>query len=292
MDQAEKLRNVIKRQNQTQKLKSRVITITSGKGGVGKSNVAVNLAIQFTKLGKRVLIFDADFGLANVEVMFGTIPQYNVGDLIYRGKNIQEIITRGPMGIGFVSGGSGIMKLNNLARDQVLYFVKCLKELDEYADIIIIDTGAGVSDQVLEFVMASPEILLITTPEPSSLTDSYSLLKALYRNPSFLREETRIRMISNRVTSYEEGKIIYNKLNSVVQQFLDGELEYLGMIPQDAMLDKSVRQQKTVSINAPGSKSARAFETMAANLISGDEGQIKLHWGISQLFSDFFKYRN
>ena len=107
MDQAEKLRNVIKLKNQQQAMSARVITVTSGKGGVGKSNVAVNLAVQMTKLGKKVLIFDADFGLANVEVMFGAIPKYNLGDLIYRGKNIREIVTEGPMGIGFISGGAG-----------------------------------------------------------------------------------------------------------------------------------------------------------------------------------------
>ena len=164
MDQAEQLRNVVKLRNQNNKSTARVITVTSGKGGVGKSNVAVNLAIQLTKAGKKVLIFDADFGLANVEVMFGAIPKYNLFDLIYKGKNIKEIITPGPMGIGFISGGSGIIGLNNLYREQILYLIKCLGELNNLADFIIIDTGAGISDQVLEFVMASPEILMVTTP--------------------------------------------------------------------------------------------------------------------------------
>ena len=179
MDQAEQLRNVIKRNNQNQVRTARVITVTSGKGGVGKSNTSVNLAISLSKIGKKVIIFDADFGLANVEVMFGAIPQYNLYDLIYKGKNIREIITPGPLDIGFISGGSGVIGLNNLYRDQIIYLTKCISELNNLADFIIIDTGAGISDQVLEFVMASPEILLVTTPEPSSLTDSYSLLKAL-----------------------------------------------------------------------------------------------------------------
>ena len=120
MDQAQKLRNVIKKQNQKNIKAARVITITSGKGGVGKSNLAVNLAIQLRKKGQRVIIFDADFGLANVEVMFGVIPQYNLSDLIYHGKSIQEIITKGPMDIGFISGGSGILGLNNLYREQIM----------------------------------------------------------------------------------------------------------------------------------------------------------------------------
>lgn len=291
MDQAEKLRNVIKLKNQINKPNARVITITSGKGGVGKSNIAVNLAVQLQKLGKKVLIFDADFGLANVEVMFGAIPKYNLGDVIFRGKAIREIITEGPIGIGFISGGAGIMGLNNLSKDQIIYLVKSLGELDELADVILIDTGAGISDTVLEFVIASPEVLLVTTPEPSSLTDSYSLMKALYRNPNFVRSSTTINVISNRVVSTEEGQNVYDKLNSVVTQFLEGELEYLGMIPQDGALDKSVRLQRTVSLNMPESRSAKAFAVMASNLLNYEHKQFQMHWGISQMFSYFWSQK-
>ena len=160
MDQAQQLRNVIKKQNQkVVRSTARVITVTSGKGGVGKSNLSVNLAIQFRKMGKRVVIFDADFGLANVEVMFGAIPKHNLSDLIYRNKEISEIITEGPMEIGFISGGSGILGLNNLTKEQILYLVKSLENLRTMTDIIIVDTGAGISDSVLEFVLASPELL-------------------------------------------------------------------------------------------------------------------------------------
>ena len=162
MDQAEGIRNVIKLQNQQMTPKARVITITSGKGGVGKSSVAVNLAVQLRKLGKRVIIFDADLGLANVEVMFGAIPKYNLSDLIYQGRDIREIITPGPMDIGFISGGSGIVTMNNLTKDQISYLVHSLSKLDELADVILIDTGAGVSDSVLEFVIASPEVILLS----------------------------------------------------------------------------------------------------------------------------------
>lgn len=218
MDQAEKLRNVVKVRNQNNKPNARVITITSGKGGVGKSNVAVNLAVQMQRLGKRVLVFDADFGLANIEVMFGAIPKYNLSDVIYRGKGIREIISEGPMGIGFVSGGTGIVGLNDLTQNQIQYLARTLGELDALADVIIIDTGAGISNHVLEFVMASAEVFLITTPEPSSLTDSYSLLKTLYKNPRFNRQDTKISVLANRVTSVEEGRNVYEKLNSVVTQ--------------------------------------------------------------------------
>lgn len=292
MDQAEKLRNVVKLKSQNHKPNARVITVTSGKGGVGKSNVAVNLAVQFQKLGKQVLVFDADFGLANVEVMFGAIPKYNLGDLIYRGKGIQEIISEGPLGIGFISGGTGISGLNELSQDQTLYLVKSLRELDQLADVILVDTGAGISNHVLEFVMASPEVVLVTTPEPSSLTDSYSLLKSLYRNPKFCPQDTRISVLANRVTSAEEGRNVYEKLNSVVTQFLQGELSFVGMIPQDNALEKSVRLQKTVSLNVPSSKSAKAFEVIASNLLNNEQKQVKIPLGISQLFSNFWKQSN
>lgn len=295
VDQAQQLRNVIKQREQNNLREpsqmARIVTVTSGKGGVGKSNVAVNLAVCLRKAGKRVLIFDADFGLANVEVMFGAIPKYNLFDFIYRGRSIRDIITPGPMDIGFISGGSGIIGLNNLDRDQILYLVRSVDELNDLADYIIIDTGAGISDQVLEFVVASPEVLLISTPDPSSLTDSYSLLKALYRNPGFMPDDASIHVIANRVNSTEEGQNTFDKLDSVVSQFLHGKLGYIGLIPQDTALEKAVRQQKPVSILEPNSKSAKAFETIADNLLNSTYNPVTVHWGIAQMFSNFLVNR-
>ena len=185
MDQASQLRNIIKMNQERPRPLARVITVTSGKGGVGKSNTSINLAIQLKKLGQRVVILDADFGLANIEIMFGAVPQFNLSDLIYKGKDITEIITWGPGGIGFISGGSGIAGLSNLNREYLAYIIRNLAKLDSIADVIIVDTGAGISDAVLEFLVASSEVLLVTTPEPTSITDSYSLLKALGRHPRF-----------------------------------------------------------------------------------------------------------
>ncbi len=286
MDQAEGIRNVIKLQNQKNVPKARVITITSGKGGVGKSSVAVNLAVQLRKLGKRVIIFDADLGLANVEVMFGAIPKYNLSDLIYQGRDIKEIITEGPMEIGFISGGSGITTMNNLTKDQISYLVHSLSKLDELADVILVDTGAGVADSVLEFVIASPEVILVTTPEPSSLTDSYSLLKALYRNPGFIKNGIRINVVANKVNSTREGQAVYEKLESVVSQFLNGSLNYFGMIPQDGSIERAVRQQKTISLVAPDANISRAFEVLAKNLVNNEQNEFVMRKGFSQLFTN------
>ncbi len=286
MDQAEQLRNVIKQRNQHNIKNARVLTITSGKGGVGKSNVAVNLAVHFRKMGYRVIVLDADLGLANVEVMFGTVPDYTLGDLIHGGKDIREIITKGPMDIGFISGGSGILDLNNLSKDQITYLVKSLALLNDLCDMLIIDTGAGISDAVLEFVLASPEVLIVTTPEPSSLTDSYSLIKALYAHPRFIKNGTNIHMIANKVTSEAEGDAVYTKMNSVVEKFLDGKLHYLGMIPFDQSLEKAVRNQKVVSIINPNAKSSKAFEIISQNLVTGDDKN-RYRWGITQIFNNF-----
>ena len=286
MDQAEQLRNIIKASNMSQaRTLARIIAVTSGKGGVGKSNTSINLAIQFRKMGKRVIILDADFGLANIEVMFGAVPKYNLFDLIYQGKRIQDIITWGPMEVGFISGGSGILGLNNLTKEQIVYLVKSLEKLGSMTDIIIVDTGAGISDAVLEFLVASGEILLVTTPEPTSITDSYSLLKALNRHPRFSVEMSPVKMIANRVEREGEGKALYDKLNAVVSRYLKLPLTYLGEIPQDAKLTRAVMQQAPVSIKEPDAKSSLAYEKIARILMNVEsDSQIRKR-GMAAFFS-------
>ena len=289
MDQASQLRNIIKMNTQVQRPTARVITVTSGKGGVGKSNVSINLAVQLRRLGQRVIIFDADFGLANIEVMFGAIPKHNLGDLIYQGKNIREIITAGPMDIGFISGGSGIAGLTNLGRDYINYLIQNLAELDMLADVVIIDTGAGISDAVIEFLVASGEVLLVTTPEPTSITDSYSLLKALNRHVRFNREMTTIKVIANKVKSPEEGQQLYNKLNAVVSRYLKIPIRYLGYVPEDSQLVKAVMQQTPISIDNPNAKSARAFENLAYTLTNNAaETSFKKH-GMTGFFANMVR---
>lgn len=284
MDQAEQLRNVIKL-NPTPRPLARIITVTSGKGGVGKSNTSINLACQFKKLGQRVLILDADFGLANIEIMFGTVPKHNFCDLIYQGKSITDIITWGPMDIGFISGGSGIAGLSNLSQDYLNYIIQNLAKLDAIADIVIIDTGAGISDAVLDFLVASGEILLVATSEPTSITDSYSLLKALNRHPRFLRKDSKIKVIANKVSSDTEGETMYNKLNTVVNRYLKLPISYLGAIPQDHHLEEAVMQQKPVSIQSPNSKSARAYEKMAYTLMDKEYDKSLVKRGMAAFFS-------
>lgn len=285
MDQAERLRNIIKAENIQTRSLARVMTVTSGKGGVGKSNTAINLAIQFRMMGQRVIILDADFGLANIEIMFGAVPKHNMYDLIYQGKNIKEIITWGPMEVGFISGGSGIAGMSNLSREYLTCIIQNLAELDAIADIIIVDTGAGISDAVLEFLVASGEILLVTTPEPTSITDSYSLLKALAGHPRFNAEMSQVKMISNKVESKEEGQMLFNKLNAVVSRYLKLPFSYLGSVPQDAQLFKAVMQQMPVSLQTPNAKSSAAYEGIATMLMNREKNKDLKKRGMAAFFS-------
>lgn len=284
-DQAEKLRNIIKAQSQPRRQAARVITVTSGKGGVGKSNTAINLAIQFRKMDQKVIILDADFGLANIEIMFGTVPKYNLYDLIYQGKNIRDIITWGPMDVGFISGGSGIVGMANLSQDYLNYIIQNLVELDSMADVIIVDTGAGISNAVLEFLVASNEILLVTTPEPTSITDSYSLLKALNRHSRFKPEYTSINVLANKVKNEEEGSMLYHKLNTVVSRYLKLPIEYLGYIPQDEQLSRAVMQQTPISIQNTSARSALAYGGIARKLMNIEEESPKVKHGMMAFFS-------
>lgn len=284
MDQAEQLR-ILKAGQQQPRPLARVITVTSGKGGVGKSNTSINLAIQFRKMGKRVIILDADFGLANIEIMFGAVPKHNLCDLIYQGKRITDIITWGPMEVGFISGGSGIAGMSNLNRDYLNYIIQNLSQLDTIADIIIVDTGAGISDAVLEFLVASGEILLVTTPEPTSITDSYSLLKALNRHPRYFSATTSVKVIANKVTDETEAKALFSKLEAVVVRYLRVPITYLGMVPQDQQLARAVMQQMPVSLENPRARSTLAYEALAAKLMNKELNMNLTKRGMAAFFS-------
>lgn len=287
MDQAQNLRNIIKAENAVPVL-SRVITITSGKGGVGKSNLAINLAISLSRLGKKVVVLDADFGLANIEVMLGIRPQYNLSDLMFRGKSLSEIITKGPENVGFISGGSGIREMTNLTKDQLANLSARLSELDRQADVVIIDTGAGISENVMEFVMSSAEVLLVATPEPTSITDAYALLKTLDRQPEFTREHCHIKLIANKVNDEQSGKELFEKLSVVADKFLNISLEYMGAVPTDGNINKAVMKQQPLSIAFPKSQASRAIDDIAKLIIDpqGEAVNKSKRRGLAGIFTE------
>ena len=290
MDQAQNLRNIIKA-GSTREVLSRVITITSGKGGVGKSNLAINLAISLSRLGKKVIVLDADFGLANIEVMLGIRPQYNLSDLMFRGRSLSEIITKGPENVGFISGGSGIREMTSLTREQLINLSARLSELDRQADVVIIDTGAGISENVMEFVMSSAEVFLIATPEPTSITDAYALLKTLNHQPEFTREHCHIKLIANKVNNEKNGKELFEKLSVVADKFLNISLEYMGAVPSDNNMSKAVMKQQPLSVAYPNSQAARAIDDMA-RILAAPEGEAvikSVRRGLVGIFSETLK---
>ncbi|MDR1532724.1 MAG: MinD/ParA family protein [Clostridiales bacterium] len=266
-DQAEKLRSLSKevippapRYNP-----ARVISITSGKGGVGKTNLAINLAIQLRKHDKRVMVIDADFGLANVEMLFGITPRYCFGDLLYGTKTIDEVITEGPMGIKFISGGTGPSKLANVTDRHVYHFLENMSTLDNISDFVIVDTGAGISKTVVNFVKASNETIVVTTPEPTSITDAYTIIKTLREEKNSMPE---FKIVVNRTDSLDEGEEVYSKLSKVSVKFLGIPLQYLGSIPYDPYLVKAVKAQEPVTMCFPSSTSARAIDKICLELLN------------------------
>ncbi|HAK57888.1 MAG TPA: MinD/ParA family protein [Lachnospiraceae bacterium] len=294
MDQAERLRNIIKRQQYQPEMpqsSSRVITVTSGKGGVGKTSVSVNLAISLARMGKRVVILDADFGLANIEIMLGIRPQFNLADLMFRGKGMRDIITYGPENIGFISGGSGINEMANLNKTQIVDLIQKMAELDQLADIVIVDTGAGIGNSVLEFVAASEEVLLVATPEPTSITDAYALLKSLNRNSSYQKTKTVVELIANQVRTNDDAKELHEKLGVVVNKFLNIDIEFLGAIPYDENMSKAILRQEPIVLSAPNSSAAKSITGIAAGIGNVNLPDSEQGFGIMRLFSSVIRMK-
>ncbi|MBM7581400.1 flagellar biosynthesis protein FlhG [Caldicoprobacter guelmensis] len=272
MDQAERLRQIVKdlrekRYAYTQK--ARIITVTSGKGGVGKTNFTLNCAIALNAMGYRTLIIDADFGLSNIDVMLGMIPKYNLFHVITHKKRIEEVITEGPCGIKFIAGGSGIWELINLSRQDMEILMEQLERLDDLADIIMIDTGAGVSEKVIQMILAANEAIVITTPEPTSVTDAYALVKSVVN----LKKDVNFKLVVNRADSVQEANDVMGKFIRVAQRFLDVNLEPLGYMLYDEAVIRSTKQQKPFVLEYPRSHAARQMHSMAQAIVAGRQRQ-------------------
>jgi flagellar biosynthesis protein FlhG len=275
-DQAEKLRQIIehlKLKNSEAKVEvpikksARVITVTSGKGGVGKTNITINLAIALSEMGLRVVILDADFGLANIDILFGIIPRYTLVDVMKNKKNILEVLSEGPQNIKFISGGSGVEDLVRLEKHQLMSFIDNIALLDKISDIILIDTGAGLSESVMSFVMAADDVLLVTTPEPTSITDAYALIKLV----SHRDKNKEIKVLVNRAENSAEANDILNKLSVVSEKFLEMKLHRLGYVQSDEYVVKAVKQQKPFMISYPKCNASRQTREISAKLFEENE---------------------
>lgn len=268
MDQAQKLRDIVQDAreeevlNSTYTKDSRVITVSSGKGGVGKTNFTVNLGIALSKQGKRVTIIDADLGLANVDVILGIIPKYTLSHIIKNEKSIDEIMLEGPHGLKVISGGSGMLDLVNLREDQIESLIHSFDKLNDISDYILIDTGAGLNTSVLSFIKAASDVVVVITPDPTSITDAYALIK------NISEEEKHINLVINRVESSKEGAEVYGKLERAAKKFLEINLNNLGYVYEDNNVKKSVRLQRPFSVEYPNSIATKGIEMIAYNLIN------------------------
>ncbi len=278
-DQAEKLREMIKlrknypgaaQKEQTPvptqpapSIRARVLAVTSGKGGVGKTNFTINLGITLARAGKKVVILDADLGLANIDVILGSIPKYTFVDLMETDLPIERVMSTGPEGIRVISGASGIEGLIDMSAENVERLTKRFSEIGDYADFILIDTGAGISKSVLSFVLAADEVLVISTPEPTSITDAYAVIKAIGNQ----QRDKSIQLLINKVRDRNQCDEVYRKLQKVGRAFLKMEIGLLGYIREDPHVVKAVYSQNPFSVKYPSSQAAKDLKTVAEKLI-------------------------
>jgi flagellar biosynthesis protein FlhG len=241
----------------------RVISVTSGKGGVGKSNVVSNLAIALSAQGKKVLLIDADLGLGNLDVLLGLSPVYNLNHVLNGDKSVLDILIDGPAGIKIIPAGTGVQELTSLGQHEKLKLLDELDMLEEQFDILIIDTEAGISENVTYFTVAAQEIFVVVTPEPTSITDAYALIKLLATRYS----EHHFKVLVNMAKDSEDALEVFRKLANVAGRFLDISLDYLGCVVKDEKVVDAVKRQKAVTELFPDSEAAQCFTTIAKRVI-------------------------
>lgn len=295
MDQASRLRDMVGnemnvdkklhledsgRESAQENVGVRVISVTSGKGGVGKTNVAANLALALTRSGKRVLILDADLGLANMDVLLGLNPKYSIHHVIKGEKRIEEIIVEAPGGFQVLPAASGIQELTELDQSQRLFLLDELDVLHDRFDVLLIDTGAGISANVMYFNFAAMEKVVVVTNEPTSLTDAYALIKVLTKK----YRQKKFKILVNQARDAKEADRIYRQLSQVVDRFLGSlSMDYLGWVPYDRCVPQAVRQQQTVLALFPDAAASKSFVKVAEDLLSSVnhldfEGDVKFFW--------------
>ncbi|ANF34311.1 MULTISPECIES: MinD/ParA family protein [Borrelia] len=269
-DQAQSLRDIMRLNNRAsfvvddkiQNNRTRFIAVTSGKGGVGKSNIAVGLALKYANLGKKVLVFDADIGMANINILLGVIPKYSIYHMIMQGRGIKDVITKTEYNIDLLAGASGTTELLDLSETEMNQFIKELLKVYEY-DIVIIDTSAGISRQVISFLFSSDDVVIVTTPEPTSITDAYGIIKVLSHKMENLKN---LRLVVNRVANVSEGKGVAKKVIDISSQFLNLNIDYLGYVYEDQNIRNSVFKQRPFILLNPNSKASYCLDSIVAAL--------------------------
>lgn len=285
MDQASGLRELLGKNSDTDSqspVKTRVITVTSGKGGVGKTTISINLALAVAKSGKKVLLFDADLGLANINVLLGVIPKYNLYHVIKGHKTLQEIILHTPEGIDIIAGASGYSSLADLDEKERDRLIAGFEEIHGY-DYVFIDTSAGIGANVVDFTHPADEIIVVTTPEPTSITDAYGIIKSIV----MVVPDKNIKLLVNRANSSIEGRKVAERVINISNQFLNVRVENGGFIYADDGVLRSIRNQKPFYISYPNGKAASCINMVAAKLFK-EEGFITPSTGLGGYFKKIF----
>ena len=265
---------------------ARIVAVTSGKGGVGKTNLTVNLAIALAREGQRVIVIDADLGMANVDVVLGTVSKYHLMHLLQPDISLQDVLVQGPYGVNYISGGSAIEQAVELSASERQKLMDKLAVCGEMADIILVDTGAGLGQSVLDFILAADEVLLVTTPEPTALTDAYAVMKAY----SFHADNKNLRIIVNRVYDEAESRDVLMKLQRTAERFLRLPLEALGSVYEDRNVMNAVKRQSPLLAAYPNTLASRCVEAIAKNLLYG--GRHEVQWGWRGFLQRLLKFKD
>lgn len=263
LDQANQLREKMKtkksdKPNSKITKKTRVLAITSGKGGVGKTNFALNFGLSLVEQKKKVLIFDVDLGFANIDVLLGRMPKETIASMIEKDLSAQDVIEEGPNGLLFISGGNGFNDLFKMDEGKLQKFFQELGDLQGKVDYILLDTGAGLSYENLRYILAADDVIVVTTPEPTSVTDAYSVVKMVHgRDPN-----VHMKLVVNQCTSLKEGQRTADNFKQVAQQFLEKDIGILGSIPTDSRIPETVKKQQPLMLAYPDSEAAKAIRLL------------------------------
>lgn len=276
IDQAEKLRKIMKSRDLKEESelilenRAKVIAVSSGKGGVGKTNFALNFSISLRRLGYEVVVIDADIGLSNIEILAGINVNHTISDIIFSDKDIFEIMTDGPEGIKIISGGSGLKELKLLKDDNFPKLIQEIEKLQTLTDYIIIDTGAGISNSVTDFIMTANDVIVICTPDPTSLMDSYTLIKSII----YTGFTGKINVVCNQVNNRNEGKEIFDKLYNAANNFLRVQINYLGYIEKNDLVNLAVRNQIPFIISHPNNPISKKINIMAMGYLGNEFSKV------------------